>query len=91
MYKVRENEDVTFTIPFNGTPKPDAEWFTSGTVVKPSPRKEKTLGEDSAALTIRKVADEDAGEYTIKLTNPAGDVQASLTLVIMSKYSNDVV
>lgn len=86
VYKVRENEDVTFTVPFTGAPTPDAEWFTSGTVVKPGPRKQKTLGEDSASLTIRKVADEDAGEYTIKLTNPVGDVQAALTLVIMSEY-----
>lgn len=86
VYKVRENEDVTFTIPFTGTPKPEAEWFTSGTVVKTTPRKKKTLGEDSATLTIRKVADEDAGEYTIRLKNPVGDVEASLTLVILSEY-----
>lgn len=67
VYKVRENEDVTFTIPFTGTPKPEAEWYTSGTVIKSTPRKKQTLGEDSATLTIKKVADEDAGEYTIKL------------------------
>lgn len=85
VYKVRENEDVTFTIPFAGTPKPDAEWFTSGTVIKPSPRKKKRIDEDSATLTIRKVVDEDAGEYVIKLTNPVGDVSASLTLIILSK------
>lgn len=86
IYKVREHEDVTFTIPFTGAPKPEAEWFTSGTLVKSTPRKKKTLGEDSATLTIKKVIDEDAGEYTIKLTNPLGDVQASLTLIILSKY-----
>lgn len=85
VYKVRESEDVTFTIPFSGTPKPEAEWFTSGTVVKSTPRTKKTLGEDSASLTIKKVVDDDAGEYTIKLKNPVGDVQASLTLVILSK------
>ncbi|XP_031619547.1 titin-like isoform X4 [Contarinia nasturtii] len=87
VYKVQENEDVTFTIPFTGSPKPEAEWFTSGTVVKPTPRKKKTMGEDSATLTIKKVADEDAGEYTIKLTNPVGDVQASLTLIILKPPS----
>lgn len=84
-YKVRENEDVSFIVPFTGAPKPDAEWFTSGRVVTPSQRKKKQIGEDSASLTIKKVADEDAGEYIIKLTNPVGDVQASLTLVILSK------
>lgn len=87
VYKVRENEDVTFTIPFGGTPKPDVEWFTSGKLVKNDSRKKKTTGEDSATLTIKKVVDEDAGEYTIKLENPIGDVQADLTLIILSKFN----
>lgn len=86
VYKVKENEDITFTIPFTGTPKPEAEWVTSGTVVKSTPRTKKTLGEDSATLTIKKAIDKDAGEYTIKLTNPVGDAEASLTLIILSKY-----
>lgn len=85
VYKVRENEDVTFTIPFAGTPKPEVEWFTSGTVVRSTPRKKKTLDEDSATLTIKKVVDDDAGEYTIKVTNPVGDVSAALKLIILSK------
>lgn len=85
VYKVRELENVTFTIPFTAAPKPEAEWFTSGAVVKTTPRKKKTLDEDSATLTIKKVVDDDAGEYTIKLKNPIGDVEASLTLIILSK------
>lgn len=85
VYKVRENEDVTFTIPFSGTPKPEAEWFVADTVVKNTPRKKKTQAEDSASLTIKKVVDEDAGDYTIRLHNPVGDVQAALTLIILSK------
>lgn len=85
VYKVRENEDVTITIPIAGTPNPQAEWFTSGTVVKSTPRKKKTCDEASVTLTIKKVVDEDAGEYTIKLTNPVGDVSADLTLIILSK------
>lgn len=86
VYKVREHEDVTFTIPFSGTPKPEAEWFTSGTVVNNGPRKKKTIGEDSAMLTIKKVVDDDAGDYTIRLKNPVGDVETDLKLIIMSKF-----
>lgn len=88
VYKVRENEDVSFTIPFTGTPKPEAEWTTSGTVVKNTPRKKQTLSEESACLTIKKVADEDAGEYTVKLSNPVGDAHAALTLIILSTFEN---
>lgn len=86
MYKVRENEDITFTVPFSGTPKPEAEWTVSDTVVKSSPRRKKTLGEGAASLTIKKVVDDDAGEYTIRLKNPVGDVAASLQLIILSKF-----
>lgn len=86
VYKVRENEDVTFTIPFSGTPKPDAEWTVSETVIKNSPRKKKTIDEGAATLTIKKVVDDDAGEYIIRLKNPVGDVSASLQLIILSKF-----
>lgn len=86
VYKVREHEDVTFTITFSGAPKPEAEWFTSDTVVKNDTRKKKTINEDSATLTIKKVVDEDAGDYTIRLKNPVGDAEADLKLIIMSRF-----
>lgn len=70
-----------------GIPKPEVEWFTSNTVVKNDKRKKKTFDEDSASLTIKKVIDEDAGDYTIKVKNPIGDVEANITIVIMSKLS----
>lgn len=69
-----------------GTPQPNVEWTTSKKIIKPSPRIEKTIGEESASLTIRKVTDEDVGEYTIKVTNPSGEAEAFLTLVILSKF-----
>lgn len=86
VYKVKENEDVTFRIKLSGTPKPEAEWYTSGKVVKKSPRIAKTTDEQSASLTIKKVVDEDVGEYTIKAKNPCGEAEANLTLIIMSKF-----
>lgn len=85
IYKVRENEDVTFTIPFSGTPKPEVEWFTSNTIVANDKRKKKATDNAAASLTIKKVVDDDAGEYTIKAKNPAGDVEANIKLIIMSK------
>lgn len=88
VYKVRENEDVTFTVPFSGTPKPEAEWTVSDTVIKNTPRKKKTIDEGAATLTIKKVVDDDAGEYTIRLKNPVGDVAASLQLIILSEFQN---
>lgn len=88
IYKVKENEDVTFTVKLSGTPKPEAEWFTSGKVVKKSPRIAKTSDDQSASLTIKKVVDDDVGEYTVKVKNPCGEAEANLTLVIMSKFGD---
>ena len=86
VYKVRENDDVTFTVKVSGTPKPDTEWFVSDNVIKNTPRTKKTSDEQSASLTIRKVVEDDCGEYTIKAKNPSGEVKAALTLIILSEY-----
>lgn len=86
VYKVREGEDVTFNVKLSGTPAPDVEWSTSGTVVKPSARTKPTFDEKSASLTIKKVSDEDVGEYIIKVKNPSGEADAFLTLIILSKF-----
>lgn len=85
IYKVCENEDVTFTIKLTGTPTPEAEWYQSKKVLVKSPKITKTIDEQSATLTIKKVVDEDAGDYTIKLKNVCGEVEADLTLIIMSE------
>ena len=84
IYKVSEAEDVTFTVKLNGVPKPEVEWSKSKKIITKSPRVEKTMDEQSASLTIRKVAEDDAGEYTVKLKNPCGEAEANLTLIIIS-------
>lgn len=84
---MKENEDVTFTIKFKGTPEPDVEWSTKQTVLKKSPRIKTTKDEQSAALTIKRVGDEYVGEYTVKVKNDIGDAEAKLTLIIISKFT----
>lgn len=86
VYKVKEEEDVTFNIKFTASPKPEVEWYTNNKLIKKSPRVVKKVGDQSASLTIRKIVDDDVGDYTVKLKNDSGDVEASLKLIIMSKY-----
>lgn len=86
IYKVCENEDITFTIKLSGVPTPEAEWYQSKTVIKKSKKFVPTIDEQSATLTIKKVVDADAGSYTIKLKNACGEVEADLTLIIMREY-----
>lgn len=84
-YKVRQDEDVTFVVKFNATPKPEVDWSVSGNIIKKSNRAEPKVTENSASLTIRKVVEVDAGDYTVKLRNVCGEVETSLKVIYMSK------
>lgn len=84
---MQENEDVTFNVKLSGVPAPTVEWFQSGKLLTKSAKSSPTYDEKSAQLTIRKVVDNDAGDYTIRLKNPCGEVETSLKLIIMRKIS----
>lgn len=90
-YKVREDEDVTFVLKFNATPKPEVEWSVSGNLIKKSSRTDPNVTENSASLTIRKVVEVDAGDYNVKLRNVCGEVETSLKVIFMSKLSEKIV
>lgn len=86
-YKVKKEDDVTFTVKFNATPKPEDEWTVSGNIIKKSDRIIPKLDEQSASLTIKRVEETDAGEYTIKLRNVCGEVETSLRVIFMKPPS----
>lgn len=86
VYKVRKDEDVTFVIKFNAIPKPEVEWTVSENIVKKSSRIEPKVTENSASLTIKKIVETDAGDYTIKLKNVCGEAETSLKVIYMSKF-----
>lgn len=86
VYRVKQNDDITLTVKFNATPQPEAEWTVSKKIIKKSARLQPTVDEHSASLTIKKVVDNDEGQYTIKLKNDCGEAEASLNLIIMSMY-----
>lgn len=86
IYKVRKDEDVTFIVKFQATPKPDVEWTTSESIVKKSNRVEPNVTDSSASLTIKKFVETDAGDYKIKLKNVCGEVETSLKVIFMSKF-----
>ncbi|KAF5301261.1 hypothetical protein FQR65_LT00961 [Abscondita terminalis] len=83
VYKVRNGENVTFTIKYTATPTPTTEWTVNQTFVLPSRRHQPTIDEENVSLTIRRVEPDDMGKYTIKLRNNCGEASASLTLIVM--------
>lgn len=85
-YKVKEGDDVTFSVKFSATPKPEVEWTVNKKILKKSQQHSYKVEEDSASLTIKKVKEVDAGDYTIKLKNECGEAETTLKLIIMSKF-----
>ena len=84
-YKVKQDDEVTFNVRFNATPKPDAEWTMSKNIIKKSDRITPQINEQSASLTIRRIEETDAGEYIVKLRNSCGEAETSLRVIYMSK------
>lgn len=87
IYKVKKDDDITFNVKFTATPKPNDEWFVSGSLVKKADRIIPRLDEQSASLTIKKIVETDAGEYTIKLKNVIGEVETSIRVIYMKEPS----
>lgn len=85
VYKVKQNDDVTVNLKFIASPKPTVEWYQSKNILKKSPKLSPTFDEQSASLTIRKIVDTDAGEYTVKVFNEYGTAEVSITIIIMRK------
>lgn len=86
-YKVKKDDNVTFTVKFNATPKPEDEWTVSEKIIKKSDRIIPKIDEQSASLTIKRVEETDAGEYIIKLRNVCGEAETSLRVVYMKPPS----
>jgi hypothetical protein len=87
VYKVKKDDEVTFTIKFTATPKPDDEWTVSEKIVNKSDRIIPKIDEQSASLTIKKIVETDAGEYTIRLKNVVGEAETSLKVIYMKQPS----
>lgn len=85
-YKVRKGKDVEVVVKFSATPKPNDEWTVNGNVVTKSKRVVPSIGEESAVLTIRKIQEEDVGDYTLKLVNNVGEATIDINVVIVRKY-----
>jgi hypothetical protein len=86
-YRVKQDDEVTFNVKFTATPKPDVEWTVSEKVIKKSDRHEPRINDQSASLTIRRIVETDAGDYTVKLKNIVGEVETSLKVIYMKQPS----
>lgn len=85
-YKVSKGDDVEIVVKYTGTPKPSDEWTVNGHVVTKSKRVVPSINEESATLTIKKIQEEDVGDYTLKLVNHVGESSIEINVVIVREY-----
>lgn len=85
-YKVKCGVDTNICINFTAAPKPTDEWTVNGNIIIKSKRLLPTVDEETATLTIKKVEKEDAGNYTLKLTNIHGVATTDIKLIVIRKF-----
>ncbi len=68
-------QDVTLSVGAEATPEPVYQWYKDG---------EPLYGENMATLTIESLDLSDEGEYTVRLSNPAGSVLSEGAQVLVS-------
>lgn len=87
-FKVQEDDDLEVNIRFNASPKPTVEFDVEDVTVKETRRIKKTITEQSASLTIRRIQETDAGVYNVNIKNVSGEASTYFTVVFMSKIIN---
>ncbi|KAF5394686.1 hypothetical protein PHET_10642, partial [Paragonimus heterotremus] len=97
---VMESQPATFVARIKGTPSkcsflplrlPEVTWLTRGEVIKPSSYfQPQLLPNGEARLVISSAYLEDAGEYTIRAVNPAGEATATARLIVQAPLPKTV-
>mgnify|MGYP002384226983 CR=1 FL=1 len=76
---VKEGKPALLKATITGKPTPDFTWFKDNKPLQPTPRLRTRYNPDTnqVLLQIDNVRPEDAGQYTVVATNPAGQDQTS--------------
>lgn len=77
-------ESATFKVKISGTPKPEVQWNVNGVVILPSDRIIPNIENEFATLTLRKILPEDECDYIIRIHNEHGEVEETVSLVVIS-------
>ncbi|KAH9489600.1 hypothetical protein Btru_036498 [Bulinus truncatus] len=81
--EVIEGEEVTFECVISGLPDPDVTWYFNGRELYESRRRTmKRKAGQKYILTLREVVPENAGVYTCKAVNRAGDASCAVELSV---------
>lgn len=76
----KEGQPARFVVVTSGDPIPTVLWFREGIEIMPSPDFVITNEGHKHTLLIPEAYPEDSGRFTIKVTNPYGEVSSSTQL-----------
>ncbi|KAG5445732.1 Muscle M-line assembly protein unc-89, partial [Clonorchis sinensis] len=80
---VMEAQQAVLVARVKGTPTPEVTWLHNGEIIKPSSYFQPTvLPNGEVRLVISSAYLEDAGDYTVQASNPAGETTATARLTV---------
>ncbi len=81
--EVTEGHPARFDCKVTGSPRPEIKWYLEGKEIASSPYMRITDSPDgTSSLVIQEVFADDSGRFTVKASNPAGEVTCSTLLVV---------
>ena len=85
---IKEGEGATLTCKVKGEPVPEITWYYDGQPIQTDEIYKVVPGEEEgeSTLQIPEIFPEDAGAYTVKATNEAGEIESTAVVTVTGKY-----
>ena len=81
--EVLEGNPARFDCKVTGSPRPEIKWYREEEEIVSSPyMRIQSSPDGSSSMIIQEVFADDSGRFTVKASNPAGEVQSSAHLVV---------
>ncbi|MFT7799600.1 titin-like isoform X1, partial [Arapaima gigas] len=84
-FSVLAGDDLKVDIPYVARPKAAVSWYKDGVPLKETTRVNAETADRHLYLVIKEACREDVGQYTIKLSNSAGEATADIGIVVLDK------
>uniref|UniRef100_A0A673JG47 Titin n=1 Tax=Sinocyclocheilus rhinocerous TaxID=307959 RepID=A0A673JG47_9TELE len=84
-FSVLAGEDLTVDIPYNARPKATISWLKEAVPLKRTTRVNFSSTGTQLNLVIKEACRDDVGQYSIKLSNTAGETKVDIRIVVLDK------
>lgn len=84
-FSVLAGEDLTIDIPYNARPKATISWLKEAVPLKRTTRVNFSSTDTQLNLVIKEACRDDVGQYSIKLSNTAGETKVDIRIVVLDK------